>query len=92
VGSKVTRFKVGDLVWGSAHWRQQGSFAEHAIAPEDRLTLKSPALTFAEASCLPVAGLTAWQGLTMYGKLREGEKILILGGSGGTGHLAVQMV
>jgi NADPH:quinone reductase-like Zn-dependent oxidoreductase len=87
VGRNVTRFRPGDAVFGSG----RGSFAEYVCAPENRLALKPANLTFEQAAALPVAGLTALQGLRDKGRLQPGQKILINGAAGGVGTFAVQI-
>lgn len=86
VGPGVTRFAVGDAVYGSG----RGSYAEYAVAPEAKLALKPHALTFEQAAAVPVSAVTALQGLRA-GKIREGQKVLITGASGGVGSYAVQL-
>lgn len=86
VGEAVTRFKVGDEVFGIG----RGAFAELARAREDKLALKPAALTFEQAAVLAVSGGTALQSLTT-GKLHAGERVLIIGASGGVGTFAVQL-
>lgn len=87
VGPKVTRFRVGDAVFGIA----QGSFAECARAREDKLAHKPPSVSFEQAAVLSVSGATALQGLHEAGKLQTGERVLIVGASGGVGSYAVQL-
>ena len=87
VGRNVTQFKPGDEVFGSAH----GAFAEYAVASEKRLVRKPANLTFAEAAAVPVAAVTALQGLRDKGKLQRGQTVLINGASGGVGTFAVQI-
>jgi NADPH:quinone reductase-like Zn-dependent oxidoreductase len=87
VGKNVTRFKLGDAVFGTAH----GAFAEYACAPEARVALKPEIVTFEEAAAVPVAGITALQGLRDHGKLQPGQKVLINGAAGGIGTYAVQI-
>jgi NADPH:quinone reductase-like Zn-dependent oxidoreductase len=88
VGSKVTRFKPGDEVFGGV----RGSFAEYALAREQgSLTLKPGNMTFEEAAAIPIAGITALQGLRDHGKIAAGQKVLINGASGGVGTYAVQI-
>lgn len=86
VGPGVTRFAVGDAVYGSG----RGSYAEYAVAPEAKLAVKPHALTFEQAAAVPVSAVTALQGLRA-GKIREGQKVLITGASGGVGSYAVQL-
>jgi NADPH:quinone reductase-like Zn-dependent oxidoreductase len=87
VGSAVSRFSVGDEVYGFA----QGSFAEYAVAREDRLAPKPESLTFDQAAAVPVSGGTALQALTDVGRLQQGQTVLISGASGGVGSYAVQI-
>jgi NADPH:quinone reductase-like Zn-dependent oxidoreductase len=86
-GKSVTRFKPGDAVFGVA----RGAFAEYARAPESKLVLKPESMTFEQAASVPVAGLTALQGLRDKGKLQRGQKLLINGAAGGIGTFAVQI-
>jgi NADPH:quinone reductase-like Zn-dependent oxidoreductase len=90
VGSRVIRFKPGDKVWGDISPRS-GSYAEYALADADHLDLKPEKLSFNEAGATPLAALTAYQGLVHYAKLKAGDNVLILGGSGGVGHFAIQI-
>lgn len=85
VGPQVTRFRPGDEVFGIA----QGSFAELSVAREDKLAKKPSNLSFEEAAVLGVSGVTA-QGALDAGALQAGERVLIVGASGGVGSLAVQ--
>ena len=87
VGSGVTRFKVGDEVFGAS----TGSYAEYAAASEDELALKPANLTFEQAATVPMAGLVALQALRDHGHVREGHKVLINGASGGIGTFAAQI-
>jgi NADPH:quinone reductase-like Zn-dependent oxidoreductase len=87
VGSKVTSFHTGDEVFGSCN----GSIAEFACGLETRSVLKPPNISFEEAAGVPVAAITALQGLRDKGKIRAGQKVLINGGSGGVGTFAVQI-
>jgi len=87
VGSSVTQFQPGDEVYGGA----EGSFAEYATAREDRLVLKPVAMSFEAATAIPVAALTALQGLRDSGHIQPGQKVLIYGASGGVGTFAVQI-
>jgi NADPH:quinone reductase-like Zn-dependent oxidoreductase len=87
VGERVTRFRPGDEVVGTA----AGSFAEAALAREDLLTRKPAGLGWAEAAALPLASTTALQGLRDAGRLQPGQRVLIVGASGGVGTFAVQI-
>jgi len=87
VGQGVTRFKAGDEVFGGC----RGAFADYACAAETKLVMKPQNVTFEEAAAVPVAGLTALQGLRDLGKLQAGQKVLINGASGGVGTFGVQM-
>lgn len=87
VGKTITRFKLGDEVFGSG----LGSFAEYALAKEDRLALKPPHLSFAEAASLPIAGVTALQGLRDRAHVQPGQCVLVYGAGGGVGTFAVQV-
>jgi NADPH:quinone reductase-like Zn-dependent oxidoreductase len=87
VGKAVTQFKPGDVVFGAG----KGAFAEYACAREDRLTAKPESLSFEQAAAVPIAGLTALQGLRNKGRLQAGQKVLINGASGGVGTFAVQI-
>jgi NADPH:quinone reductase-like Zn-dependent oxidoreductase len=87
VGNDVTRFQVGDEVFGIA----TGSYAEYARAPEDKLAPRPANLTFEQAAVVAVSGLTALQGLRDHGRVRPGQKVLIIGASGGVGTYAVQV-
>jgi NADPH:quinone reductase-like Zn-dependent oxidoreductase len=68
-----------------------GAFAERAAVPEDRLAPKPANLSFGEAAAVPLAGLTALQGLRDHGRVKRGDKVLIIGASGGVGTYAVQI-
>jgi NADPH:quinone reductase-like Zn-dependent oxidoreductase len=92
VGPAVTWFAPGDEVYGYCrrHNLQYGTFAEYTTVPEGFLAPKPPALSFEEAAAIPLAGLTAHQGLEAIG-LRGGESLFLDGGSGGVGHFATQL-
>lgn len=88
VGATVTQFKPGDEVFGDIG---AGGFAEYACAKATALVHKPANITFAEAAAVPVAGLTALQGLRDKGKLQAGQRVLVNGASGGVGTYAVQI-
>jgi NADPH:quinone reductase-like Zn-dependent oxidoreductase len=87
VGSSVTRFRIGDEVFGIS----KGSYAQYAAAREDKLALKPKNLTFEQAAVVPVSAMTALQGLTDVGHLQAGQRVLVIGASGGVGSYAVQI-
>jgi NADPH:quinone reductase-like Zn-dependent oxidoreductase len=88
VGKNVTQFKPGDEVFGN----RDGAFAEYLCVRADRaIALKPANMTFEQAAGVPVAGLTALQGLRDKGKVQAGQKVLINGASGGVGTFAVQI-
>ena len=89
IGGGITRFKVGDAVYGYLLFG--GGWAEHAIANEFEIAIKPKSATFAEAAAVPLAALTAWQALIDTAKLSAGQTVLIHGGSGGVGSFAVQI-
>ncbi len=87
VGSGVTTFQPGQEVFGRS---SQGSYTEYALAQASSLALKPKTLSFDEAATVPVGATTAWQGIFDHGNLQPGQRVLILGGSGGVGLFAVQ--
>ncbi len=88
VGKNVTRFRPGGEGFGEV---ETGSFAEYVCVPEDSAVLKPAKLTFEQAAAVPLAALTALQGLRDRGKVQPGQKVLINGASGGVGTFAVQI-
>src|SRR5216117_1794803 len=88
VGKNVTKFKPGDEVFGG----RTGAFAQYVCVRESRaVTLKPPNITFEQAASVPIAGITALQGIRDKGKVQAGQKVLINGASGGVGTFAVQI-
>src|SRR5271166_4645683 len=87
VGQDVTRFQPGDEVFGIG----TGAFAEYARAPENKLAPRPASLSFEQAAVVGVSGLTALQGLRDRGRVGPGQKVLIIGASGGVGTFAVQL-
>jgi NADPH:quinone reductase-like Zn-dependent oxidoreductase len=88
VGKSVTRFKAGDEVFGGRH----GALAEYVVVSESGgVALKPANITFEQAAAVPVAAVTALQGLRDTGKIKAGQKVLINGASGGVGTFAVQI-
>ena len=88
VGKNVTQFKIGDEVFGDIF---KGSFAEYACTSEKLLAAKPVNSSYEAAAAVPVAALTALQGLRDKGQIRSGQKVLINGASGGVGTFAVQI-
>jgi len=91
VGRNVTRFVVGDEVYGDLSLCGRGGFAEFVCAPDNALAIKPANLSYTEAAAVPEAGLVALQALRDHGKIRPGQKVLITGASGGIGTFAVQI-
>ena len=91
VGRNVRQFQPGDEVFGDIFDSGLGGFAEYAKAREDALVVKPTNLTFEEVAAVPVAALTALQGLRDKGQVQPGQKVLINGASGGVGTFAVQI-
>ncbi len=91
VGKKVLQFHPGDEVFGDISASGFGGFAEYKCASERELVLKPAALSFVEAAAVPMAALTALQGLRKQGQLHPGQRVLIHGASGGVGTFAVQL-
>ena len=88
VGSEVTRFRPGDEVFGFV-WG--GGFAQYVSVPERVIGLKPANLSFEQAATVPLAAVTALQGLRDAGQVRSGQRVLIVGASGGVGTFAVQL-
>jgi len=90
VGTDVTDYKVGDAIIGSLEWAKQGAFAEYVATETKYIALKPKNLSFEEAAAVPLAALTAWQGLFDKLNLQAGKKIAIQAAAGGVGLFAVQ--
>lgn len=91
VGAEVTDFKAGDKVFANLNIRDPGSYAQYTAINTKDLCLAPANLTLKEAGVLPLASLTAWQGLYELGDLKEGQRVLINGAGGGVGSFAVQL-
>ncbi len=91
VGKNVKQFEPGDEVFGDIGAWGNGSFAEYVCVPEIAFALKPVNLSFEEAAAVPMAALTALQGLRDEGQIQPGQKVLIQGASGGVGTFAVQI-
>jgi NADPH:quinone reductase-like Zn-dependent oxidoreductase len=91
VGKNVKEFQPGDEVFGDISACGWGGFAEYVCARENALVLKPACLTFEQAAAVPMAAVTALQGLRAKGQIQPGQKVLINGASGGVGTFAVQI-
>jgi NADPH:quinone reductase-like Zn-dependent oxidoreductase len=87
VGRNISRFRPGDEVFGTC----AGSFGEFALARESAIAVKPASVTFEQAAAVPIAALTALQGLRDQGRLRSGHAVLVNGAAGGVGTFAVQI-
>ena len=90
-GSKVSQLKIGDEVYGDLSGIGFGGFAEYVTVDEKLLAKKPSTLSFEEAAALPMAAVTALQGLRDVGKIKAGQEVLINGASGGVGGFAIQI-
>jgi NADPH:quinone reductase-like Zn-dependent oxidoreductase len=91
LGPGVDDLEVGEPVYALNDFDREGAAAEFTILPSGFASPKPRSLSHAESAALPLAGLTAWQGLHVHGELAEGEWVLVHGAAGGVGHLAVQL-
>src|SRR5438445_1261567 len=91
VGRNVKQFQSGDEVFGNTAKYGFGGFAEYVSVPENALALKPTNISFEEAAAVPLAAVTALQGLRAKGQIQPGQKVLIYGASGGIGTFAVQL-
>jgi len=92
LGAGVTGFQAGDEVFGMPRFpKQAAAYAELAAVPADEIAPKPKGIDHIHAAALPLAGLTAWQGLVRHGGLKQGQRVLVHAAAGGVGHLAVQM-
>ena len=91
IGRRVTQFKPGDEIYANLLERGYGGFAEYVSVPVDVMSFKPANLSFEEAAAVPVAAVTALQGLCHHGEIHPGQKVLINGASGGVGTFAVQI-
>jgi NADPH:quinone reductase-like Zn-dependent oxidoreductase len=88
----VTRFRVGDEVYGMPFFpREAGGYAEYLAVPSRQLAHKPATIDHEHAAALPMTGLTAWHSLVDTAQVQAGQRVLIHGGGGGVGHLAVQI-
>ncbi|WP_256753186.1 NADP-dependent oxidoreductase [Mesorhizobium sp. Mes31] len=92
LGAGVSGFRIGDEVFGMPRFpKQAAAYAELAAVPADEIAPKPSGADHIQAGALPLAGLTAWQGLVRHGGLKSGQRVLIHAAAGGVGHLAVQI-
>ena len=91
VGAGVTRFQPGDSVFGYPNLLRCGAFAEYVCLEEQELAKAPSSIRLEDSAALPVAVMTAYDGLFTYGNLQAGQRVLILGGAGGVGSSAVQL-
>jgi NADPH:quinone reductase-like Zn-dependent oxidoreductase len=91
VGGDVNQFKPGDEVYANLLDHGNGGFAEYVSVPVEAMSFKPANLSFEEAAAVPMAGVTALQGLRHHGEIRAGQRVLINGASGGIGTFAVQI-
>lgn len=91
VGAEVSNFKQGMRVFAYPDQAHMGAFAELIAVHQDYIALVPRSVSMLEAASLPVTGLTAWQGLVEMGNLEAGQTVLIHGGSGGVGTVAIQL-
>ena len=91
VGASVTNFQPGDEVYANPDISRPGTYAEYVAVRASEIALKPVTIGHELAAAIPLAGLTAWQGLFDHGELKAGQKILIHGAAGGVGNMAVQL-
>lgn len=93
VGSEVTKFSVGDEVFGQSYafGGGSGAIAEYAVSKEENIAIKPKSIDHLEAGSLPLVGASAIQALEQHVNLQKGQKILIHGGAGGIGSIAIQL-
>lgn len=93
MGTEVTKFQIGDQVYGCAGGVKglAGALAEYMVANADLLALKPRTLSMANAAAFPLVGITAYEALFQRSKILPGQKVLVHGGTGGVGHLAIQL-
>ena len=90
-GAEITKFKMKDPVYAYLSFKEQGGYAEFAVAKENEVSIKPKTIAFEGAAAVPLAATTAWQALVDTAKIDKGQTVLIHGGSGGVGHFAIQI-
>src|SRR5256886_13209696 len=91
IGAKITKFKKGDPIYAYLSLKNNGGYAEYAVAKEKEAAAKPKSISYEEAAAVPIVALTAWQALVDSAKLSAGQSVLIHGGSGGVGTFAIQI-
>lgn len=91
VGSRVSKFKIGDEIYARPADQRIGTFAEYISINENDVAIKPKNISMEEAASIPLVGLTAWQALIEKGNLKKGQKVFIQAGSGGVGTFAIQL-
>jgi NADPH:quinone reductase-like Zn-dependent oxidoreductase len=91
VGAGVTRFRAGDEVFGTVAMKPSGAFAQTLVTKENLAVKKPASISHEAAATLPVAGVTAWQGLVQKGRLKSGQAVFVNGAYGGVGQAVVQI-
>ncbi len=91
LGPGVDGFTIGEPVYALSPFNRDGAAAEYMLIPKEFLAHKPTNLDHIHSAAIPLAGLTAWQGLFEHGRLSEGQRVLIHGAAGGVGHFAVQL-
>jgi NADPH:quinone reductase-like Zn-dependent oxidoreductase len=91
IGPRVSQFKKGDAVFSNPDASRDGAYAEYVVVRESEVAHKPRTLHHVYAAAVPLAGLTAWQGLFDIAHLKRGQRLLVLGGASGVGHVAVQL-
>jgi NADPH:quinone reductase-like Zn-dependent oxidoreductase len=91
LGPNISGLGVGDAVWALTSFDRDGAAAEYAVVPASFLAPKPRTLGHLQSATIPLAGLTAWQGLFDHGRLRMGERVMIHGAAGGVGQFATQL-
>ncbi|MCM3567980.1 NADP-dependent oxidoreductase [Neobacillus mesonae] len=90
IGANVQGWKVGDKVFARPETTNKGTYAEYTVIDTSLLAKVPENISFEEAACVPLAGLTAWQCLFDFGQVKQGDKVLIHAGAGGVGSFAIQ--
>ena len=89
--SEITKFKTGDPIYAYLSLKNNGGYAEYAVAHENESAAKPKSISYVDAAAVPIVALTAWQALVDSAKLSAGQSVLIHGGSGGVGTFAIQI-